>query len=61
MKLNLTCYCCGCEEFEHTQVKNLTKVKNRSYLLQEFVEDNQVICKKCGLEDYIKNLPIKFS
>ena len=61
MQLKLSCYCCGCEEFEHTPVKNLIEVKNRNFLLQEFLEDNQVKCTNCGLEDYIMNLPIKFS
>ena len=61
MQLKLSCYCCGSEDFEHTEIKELIEIENRSYLLQEELKNNIVICKKCGLKDYIQNLVIKFS
>ena len=61
MQLKLSCYCCGSEEFEHTEIESLLEIEDRSYLPHEEIKNNVVICKKCGLKDYIKNLVIKFS
>lgn len=61
MQLKLSCYCCGNEDFEHTEIEGLLEIEGRSYLLQEEIKNNEIICKKCGLQDYIQNLPIKFS
>ena len=61
MQLKLSCYCWGSEDFEHTEIEGLIEIENRSYLLPEEIKNNMVICKKCGLKDYIKNLTIKFS
>ena len=61
MQLKLSCYCCGSVDFEHTEIEGLLEIEGRSYLLQEEIKNNEVICKKCGLKDYIQNLPIKFS
>ena len=60
MQLKLSCYCCGSEEFEHTEIEGLLEIEDRSYLPQEEIKNNEVICKKCGLKDYIQNLTIKF-
>ncbi len=74
MQLKLSCYKCGCTEFERTPICGLndigesklnvvTGTKDRiihSYLLPENFKENKAICKHCGLEDYIDNLPIKF-
>ena len=48
-------------DFEHTEIESLLEIENRSYLLLEEIKNNVVICKKCGLKDYIKNITIKFS
>ena len=61
MQLKLSCYFCGSEDFEHTEIEGLLEIKGRNYLLQEEIKNNKIICKKCGLKDYIQNLPIKFS
>ena len=61
MQLKLSCYCCGSVDFEHTEIEGLIEIENGSYLLPEEIKNNVVICKKCGLKDYIKNLVIKFS
>ena len=61
MQLKLSCYCCGSVDFEHTEIESLIEIENRSYLLPEEIKNNVVICKKCGLKDYIQNLVIKFS
>ena len=61
MQLKLSCYCCGSVDFEHTVIEGLIEIENISYLLPEEIKNNIVICKKCGLKDYIKNLVIKFS
>ena len=74
MQLRLSCYKCGCTEFEETGIKGLINIEEKklnivtgekdifkySYLEFENVKDNQVKCKNCGLKDYISNLPIKF-
>lgn len=60
MQLKLSCYCCGGVDFKHTEISDLTNIENRSYLYHNEIKDNKVICKKCGLEDYIENLVIKF-
>ena len=60
MQLMLSCYCCGSEDVEHTEIEGLIEIGGRSYLLQEEIKNNIVICKKCGLKDYIQNLTIKF-
>ena len=61
MELKLSCYCCGSVDFEHTEIEGLKEIENRSYLLHEEIKNNVVICKKCGLKDYIENLVIKIS
>lgn len=61
MQLKLSCYFCGSEDFEHTEIESLLEIEGRNYLLQEEIKNNKIICKKCGLKDYIQNLPIKFS
>ena len=61
MQLKLTCFCCGSEDFEYTLIEDNIKIEGEGYLLPEEIKDNVVICKKCGLKDYIQNLPIKFS
>ena len=60
MQLKLSCYRCGSVGFEHTEISGLTDIEGASYLLLEEIKDNVVICKKCGLEDFIQNLVIKF-
>lgn len=61
MQLKLSCYCCGSEDFKPIKIEDVIKVEGDTYLYQEDVKDNIVYCKKCGLKDYIKNLPIKFT
>lgn len=61
MQLKLSCYFRGSEDFEHTEIEGLLEIEGRNYLLQEEIKNNKIICKKCGLKDYIQNLPIKFS
>ena len=61
MQLKLSCYRCGSVDFERTEIDGLLEIENRSYLSQEEIKDNVVICKKCKLKDYIQNLVIKFS
>lgn len=36
----------------------LTRVDDSTYLYHEDIEGQQVVCKRCGLEDYIENLVI---
>ena len=60
MQLKLSCYRCGSVDFELTEISGLTDIEGASYLLSEEIKDNVVICKKCGLEDFIQNLVIKF-
>ena len=46
MQLKLSCYCCGSEDFEHTEIEGLLEIEGRSYLLHEEIKNNVVICKK---------------
>ena len=57
MQLKLSCYCCGSEDFEHTEIEGLLEIEGRSYLLQEEIKNNEVICKKM----WIKRLHSKFT
>ena len=51
MKLILSCVCCGSTEFERKKL-DIINVEEHSYLLHEESKEEQLICKKCGLEDY---------
>ena len=61
MQLKLSCYCCGSVDFEHTEIEGLIEIEGGRYLLNDEIKNNIVICKKCGLIDYIQNLVIKLS
>ena len=39
MQLKLSCYCCGNEDFEHTEIEGLLEIEGRSYLLQEEIKN----------------------
>lgn len=56
MELKLSCYCCGSTEFSL-----IAEVVNCSHMhcRENTIKDNRVICSRCGLEDYIKNLKTK--
>lgn len=32
MQLKLSCYCCGNEDFEHTEIEGLLEIEGRSYV-----------------------------
>ena len=55
MELKLCCPRCGRSEFELEKLP-LDDINNVSYLLN--VDDVQLTCKICGLEDYVVNLVI---
>ena len=59
MELKLSCFKCGSTDFEVTEVENI-KIEGRSYLLHEDYKNTQLICSKCGLEDYVENFVITF-
>ena len=59
MELKLSCFKCGSTDFEITEVDNI-KIEGHSYLLHEDYKNTQLICSKCGLEDYVENLVITF-
>jgi hypothetical protein len=59
LKLILSCFCCGSVDFKETP-QFCKDIEGKDYLFQENVKDSKVICKKCGLEDYVENLVIKF-
>ncbi|MGL6184393.1 MAG: hypothetical protein ACRC1T_03325 [Clostridium chrysemydis] len=52
MQLKLCCYCCGNVIFE---VK-VTPEKRTIEGFEALKKGKTVVCKKCGLEDYIDNL-----
>lgn len=61
MELKLSCVCCGNTEFSTEMgiiTTNLTNGCSHTHNVN-IVKDNKIICSKCGLEDYIKNLEIK--
>lgn len=57
MEFKLTCVCCGSSEFEVKELP-LTEIEGATYLYHEDI-NQKVVCKKCGLEDYIENLVLK--
>jgi len=59
MKLVLSCFKCGSTDFENT-IQRCYEIEDNSYLLQEDAETAEVICTRCGLKDYVKNLVIVF-
>ena len=54
MQLKLSCYCCGNEDFEHTEIEGLLEIEGRSYLLQEEIKNNEVICKNVDYKITLK-------
>jgi predicted nucleic-acid-binding Zn-ribbon protein len=59
MKLTLSCYCCGSTEFKRTE-QPCYNIEGNSYLAHDDLSKATVICKKCGLKDYVHNLVIKY-
>lgn len=61
--LKLTCLCCGGETFRVSDqsLEDFTVVEGASYIYQEDFGNSQVVCETCGLEDYLKNLPLVFT
>ena len=57
MEFNLTCVCCGSREFEIKELP-LIEMENATYLFHDDIVNQQVVCKRCGLKDYIENLVI---
>lgn len=59
MKFELRCVCCGGSDFEPRELP-LETVDQQDYMFHDDTEsaDNQVVCKYCGLEDYIANLTV---
>lgn len=60
MEFKLTCVCCGSHEFKIKKLP-LTEVEGITYLYHDDIEEQRVICNKCGLEDYIENLVLNVS
>ena len=61
--LKLTCVRCGGETFRVSDqsLEDFTVVEGASYIYQEDFGNSQVVCETCGLEDYLKNLPLVFT
>lgn len=59
MQLRLSCVCCGSTDFKRTK-QEYYDIEGESYLFHEDEYNFKVICKECGLEDYVSNLVIKF-
>ena len=58
MELKLSCYCCGGTYFSNKEMLGY-KIENNIYVHlsdKEVRENAVVVCKKCGLEDYVVNL-----
>lgn len=57
MDFTLTCVCCGSSQFKLKKLP-LSEIEGDTYLVdrKDGKYEDQVICSKCGLEDYIDNL-----
>lgn len=59
MRMVMSCYKCGSKDFKRTEM-SCFNIENISYLDHERGMDNKVICSKCGHEDIVANLVIRF-
>lgn len=59
MRLALSCYCCGSTRFKETP-QPYYRIEKSFYILHEDVGRAEVICERCGLEDYVANLVVKY-